>query len=117
MSRRFSIGLLVAVPALGACAGGAEPSPTAPPQGALDLDGRTFLSTSVADSGADRPIVPGTRIQLGFQAGRLTASAGCNTMGGRYAADAAALRLIDTAVREMAVPRSATPRTNGCSAS
>jgi heat shock protein HslJ len=49
------------------------------------LDGRTFLSTQVMDGGADRPLVPGTRIRLTFRNGTdLGASAGCNTIGGSY---------------------------------
>ena len=50
-----------------------------------ELNGRTFLSTQVTEGGADRPLVPGTRIRLTFRNGTdLGASAGCNTMGGSY---------------------------------
>jgi heat shock protein HslJ len=52
--------------------------------GAPNLDGRDFLSTGVTDGGAARPLVPGTRIRLGFGAKDLNASAGCNSMGGSY---------------------------------
>ena len=48
------------------------------------VDGRTFLSTRVTDNGADRPLAPGTRIRLRFEAGTLSASAGCNLMSGSY---------------------------------
>ena len=48
------------------------------------LDGRTFLSVSVTESGSDRPLVPGTGIRLSFGDARLVASAGCNTLGGTY---------------------------------
>lgn len=58
------------------------PSPTPPPQG---LDGRTFLSTSVTDDGADHPLVPGTQIRLTFNGNQLGASVGCNSMGGTFA--------------------------------
>jgi heat shock protein HslJ len=61
-----------------------SPSPTLPPQG---LDGRTFLSTSVTDDGADHPLVPGTRIRLNFNGNQLGASVGCNSMGGTFALD------------------------------
>jgi heat shock protein HslJ len=45
--------------------------------------GRTFLSESVAEDAAPRPLVDGTRIRLDFSDdGRITASAGCNTLGG-----------------------------------
>lgn len=48
------------------------------------LDGREFLSTSVTEAGAERPLVPGTEIRLSFSDGQLGASAGCNTIGGTY---------------------------------
>jgi heat shock protein HslJ len=47
------------------------------------LDGRTFLSTSVSEGGEDRPLVDGTRIELRFSDGRISATAGCNTLGGQ----------------------------------
>lgn len=42
-----------------------------------DLDGRTFLSTSVAP----RDLVAGSRIRFTFEDGSLSAGAGCNSMG------------------------------------
>jgi heat shock protein HslJ len=71
--------VLVAV-ALGAC------SPSAP-----QLADRVFLSVAVTDGGAARPLVPGTRIRLGFEGSDLSASAGCNAMGGPYRVDAGVL--------------------------
>ncbi len=45
--------------------------------------GRAFLSESVTEDGATRPLVDGTRIRLQFgEDGQITASAGCNTLGG-----------------------------------
>jgi heat shock protein HslJ len=44
---------------------------------AADLEGRTFVSTSV--EGHD--LVEGTTISIGFSDGRLSANAGCNTLG------------------------------------
>jgi heat shock protein HslJ len=63
--------------ALGACAAASGPT----------LDGTEWLSTSVTEDGGDRPLVDGTQISLGFADGQLTASAGCNTMGGGYRVD------------------------------
>lgn len=65
---------ILLVLALTACSG--MPGPT--------LDGSEWLSTAVTEDGADRPLVDGTRIRLGFTDGQLGASAGCNTMGGGY---------------------------------
>jgi heat shock protein HslJ len=55
-----------------------------PGGGGAALDGHEFLSTSVTEDGADRPLVDGTRIRISFDDGQLGASAGCNTMGGTY---------------------------------
>jgi heat shock protein HslJ len=52
--------------------------------GGNPLDGHDFLSTSVTEDGADRPLVDGTRIRISFDDGQLGASAGCNTLGGAY---------------------------------
>jgi heat shock protein HslJ len=56
------------------------------------IDGRTFLSTAVTQAGADRPLVPGTRIRLFFGADKnLSTSAGCNTIGGTYRIEGSSL--------------------------
>ena len=52
--------------------------------GGSGLDGREFVSTSVTEAGAERPLVGGTQIRLSFADGQLGASAGCNTIGGAY---------------------------------
>ncbi len=57
------------------------------------LDGRIFLSTSVLEHGVERPLVPGTRIRLGFAEGQISVQAGCNSMSGEYALDDGVLRL------------------------
>ena len=44
------------------------------------MEGKTYLSTAV--KGAS--LVPGTRIRLSFKDGTLSASGGCNSMGGTY---------------------------------
>jgi len=58
-----------------------------------DLDGRTFLSTSVLEHGAERPLVSGTQIRLGFADGGISVQAGCNTIGGEYVLDGGVLHL------------------------
>lgn len=45
------------------------------------LRGRTFVSVSVTEHGAERSLVAGTRIRLSVGAGDLSAHAGCNTLG------------------------------------
>jgi heat shock protein HslJ len=62
-----------------------------------DLQGREFLSTGVEQAGADRPLVPGSRIRMTFSDGRISASAGCNTMSGAYRIDGGRILLDDLA--------------------
>lgn len=59
-------------------------NPPAQPPAAQGLDGRTFLSVTVTNQGVEQPLVPGTTIRLSFINGQLSASAGCNIMGGTY---------------------------------
>jgi heat shock protein HslJ len=65
------------------------------------LDGRTFLSTSVKQGGADRPLVANTRIRLSFTDGRIGLSAGCNIIGGTYRVDGATLVVDAAGMTEM----------------
>lgn len=94
-----------------ACRAGASPapSPTVPPAGSptpspnepARLDGRAFLSTSVIQGGAERPLVAGTSIRLDFNDGRIGASAGCNLFGGDYRLDGIRLIVTGGAMTEM----------------
>jgi heat shock protein HslJ len=87
-----SIGILVASALIAACSGGPSPSP------APSVAGRTFLSTKVEG----RTFVEGTRVRLVFQDGGLSASAGCNTMGGQYQIDGGRLVVGQLGSTEMA---------------
>lgn len=51
------------------------------------LDGRQFWSISVLENGVERPLVDDTRISVQFNNGNISASAGCNSMGGPYQVD------------------------------
>lgn len=64
---------------LGACSAGSAAS-GAPSGAAPALDGKTYLSTAVQGA----VLAPGTRIRLAFTNGSISASGGCNTMGGNY---------------------------------
>jgi heat shock protein HslJ len=54
-----------------------------------DLNGRTFLSTEIM--GHD--LVAGTRVQISFHDDQLSASAGCNTLGGAFTVEDGGLTL------------------------
>jgi heat shock protein HslJ len=58
-----------------------------------DLAGRTFLSTAVTRNGTPQPLAGGSRVSLTFTAQGVTASAGCNTLGGEGSLDAGRLVL------------------------
>ncbi len=91
-SLRAVLALTLAGGALVSCgrlAGGADDGATAD-----RLDGRSFLSTAVTEGGVERPLVPGTRIELSFSDGRLSARVGCNLMGAGYRIEGGTLRLV-----------------------
>jgi heat shock protein HslJ len=66
-----------------------------------DLEGREFLSTSIAVDGLTRDLVRGTVIRLGFADGRLSANAGCNTYGATYRLEGDVLAVTDASTTEM----------------
>jgi heat shock protein HslJ len=66
------------------------------------LDGKTYLSVSVTEDGKPKQLAPNTRIQLQFlDDGRLTASAGCNTMGGKVSTGGGKLAVKELAITDM----------------
>lgn len=73
---------LLALVAAGACseAGGSPPD-------LAELDGRTWIVTSITEDGVDRAVVDDTRIWLRFVDGRVDAAAGCGTMSADVALD------------------------------
>jgi heat shock protein HslJ len=71
-------------------------------QPAENVAGRQFLSTRVTENGELRPLVEGTQILLAFEAVRLSANAGCNTMSGGYTITAGQLLVGDLATTMMA---------------
>ena len=75
MNRLLPLLLVLIVAACGTDGGTAAGDP---------LDGTEWLSVRVTDGGADRPLVEGTRIRLAFTDGQVSASAGCNIIGGIY---------------------------------
>ena len=103
-TRLASLPAVLSVLLLCACtgAGGTLTSgPADPPQGASARHGlgdRTFLSVGVVG----RTLVPGSQVRLSFEDGQVSASAGCNTMGGRYAIDGDRLVVPQLATTEMA---------------
>ena len=98
---RFLVSIVVVALAAAACsAGGSSPGASDPPGsggGPVTLDGRTFLSTTIAG----RSLVPGSQVRLSFEDGRIGANAGCNSMGGQYAVDGGRLTVGALATTEM----------------
>jgi len=59
-----------------------SPQPSTPAKGSLD--GRQFVSVLITENGKSKVLVPGTKIRLGFSDGKISVSAGCNSMSGDY---------------------------------
>ena len=104
--RRLGLALagLTILATVAACTGasggtGGTAAPVQPAQ--VALVGRQFLSVGVTDAGAIHQLVAGTRISLTFRATDLSAQAGCNTMGGTFRLDGAALILAGLAMTDM----------------
>lgn len=66
------------------------------------LQGRTFLSTAVTESGMPRPMPAGSRVTLWFtDDGRLVASAGGNSIQGRVELSGGQIRMPELRMTEM----------------
>ena len=70
--------VLTALLTMTGCGSATDESGSSP----LDVDGRTFLSTSVTVDGEPMSLVSGTQLSLSFAGSTITANAGCNTLGG-----------------------------------
>lgn len=87
--------LAVSVVFLGALTGcGSE---SAPPVDARMLQGHTYVATSVTG----RELVADTTIELAFEAGSMSATAGCNTMFGAFDVDRGVLSWADDVASTM----------------
>ncbi|MEO8626024.1 MAG: META domain-containing protein, partial [Candidatus Limnocylindrales bacterium] len=80
----------------------ATPNPSPTGSAPVGLTGRQFLSTAVTKDGAEFPLADGTRVRLTFDNGRLSASAGCNIIGGTLTIDGDRLVFSGAAMTEMA---------------
>lgn len=94
----YAVALVAAVSILGAC--GLGPGPGA----AVEVVGRTFLSTDVTEDGRPRDLVEGSRVRLTFDDGQLSAQAGCNTMFAGYRIEDDVLRVDAVGGTEMGCP-------------
>ena len=84
---------------LGGCGGDGSRGVT---PGAPDsVAGTTYVVTAVTEAGRPRDLVPGTEVRLRFEGERLVATAGCNTMGGRYRLAGTQLTVEDLAMTDM----------------
>jgi heat shock protein HslJ len=94
--------LIVVAVLLTAC-GAAATDPTASPSATPgSLEGRTFVSAFVTRGGAPFQLEPNTNLRITFQNGRVTASAGCNTISGAVAIQGNLLVVSELATTDMA---------------
>jgi len=79
------LGAVLALPLLLAgCGDGTSGATGATGATVPDLDGTSWIATSVVEHGQPRPVVPGTEIRVDFADGHVSVSGGCNGMGGSY---------------------------------
>lgn len=98
---RLSLVVLAAALSLSACGGeSGDPGSVAGP----DLDGRTFVATSLTDGGRPRPLVEGTELRLAFRDDQLRIDAGCNHLSGGYGLDGDRLTVGQVGGTEMGCP-------------
>ncbi|MET8154614.1 META domain-containing protein [Actinoplanes sp. NPDC049668] len=83
-------------------AGCGQGGAAAPPPGAADIWGRTFVSAPAAADQGSRQLVEGTSVRLGFKPDTVTAEAGCNHLSGRAAVDGDRLVVTDVGGTMMA---------------
>jgi heat shock protein HslJ len=55
-----------------------------------DLDGTSWIATSIVEHGQPHALVPGSQVRLDFAGGTLSISGGCNGMSGSYTLSEAA---------------------------
>ena len=82
---------------LAACSSGGAASSPPPSPVIATIEGRTFLSTRVEGAA----LVPGTRVSLMFKSGNLSASGGCNSVGGAYSIAGGRLSVAQMMTTEM----------------
>jgi heat shock protein HslJ len=80
------LGVVLALPLLLVAAGCGDSDPDSGPVGRSvpDLDGTSWIATSVTEHGQPRALVPGSELRVEFNEGDISINAGCNGMGGRY---------------------------------
>jgi heat shock protein HslJ len=49
-----------------------------------DLDGTSWIATTITENGAPRALAAGTELRVDFNEGNISVSGGCNGMGGNY---------------------------------
>ena len=94
------VGALVVALLVTACGDDDESVSSGGDGGGETVEG-VFIATEVEEEGQPRALVEGTTIRLRLEAGGLSASAGCNTIGGDYTVDDGVLRVSATSMTEM----------------
>lgn len=82
MRARSWVLALLTVGLLAACGDGEVAESVGNPGGPGAEPAGEYLSTAVVEDGKPRELVAGTRVLLAFRDGQISASAGCNSMGG-----------------------------------
>jgi heat shock protein HslJ len=80
------LGVVLAVPLLllAGCGDGGSGDPGTTGRSVPDLDGTSWIATSVKEAGRPRALVAGSELRVAFADGSISVNAGCNGMGGSY---------------------------------
>jgi heat shock protein HslJ len=101
MSTRIALAALLLVATAGCAGSGNQPG-----QGAADLRGKAYVSSSVTEQGKPRALVEGTKVDLRFtDDDRLIANVGCNMMQGPVSLDGGKLTVTDLSTTAMGCPK------------
>ncbi|WP_018683746.1 META domain-containing protein [Actinokineospora enzanensis] len=104
-TRHLTPAVLAALVLAGCGQSGGSTTPAGQPPAALDgpIPQGRFTAETATDNGAPHALVPGSSVTLDFQdGGRLSAAAGCNTIGGSVSLAGGTLQTAELSSTEMA---------------
>ena len=77
-------GVVLTLLVLAGCGDRGSSAPGSTGKAGSDLDGTSWIATSVRERGQDRPLASGSTLRVGFSDGKIAVEAGCNHIGGGY---------------------------------
>jgi heat shock protein HslJ len=84
MGIRLGVALALPLLVLAGCGDSSDDATGAPGRTVPDLDGTSWIATTITEGGKPRALVPDSEIRVDFADGNISINAGCNGMGGNY---------------------------------